>query len=326
MDKELNKIILTKVLDLIPENIKPVNFFMDYLDIGKESAYRRLRGEKALSIEELYKLSLELNFSLDDIIDNNKKEAVTFNYIGSFEQGPEKNFQEFLYYYESYLNRLANADNSEVICTMNHLLNTLIVGYEHFFKFIYYRWIHQMTEVPLNYYYSNCIIPAEIKEVCSRISILHTKIKKVTYLIDNNLFLNLVKEIQYFYIRGLIDEDELSILKEEFLKFMDNLEKMMNKGIDKNGTSIDIYLSVFHINSTTAYASWDDNEESAFWHHYGYPIYTRNKEITQRHRLWIDSLKKYSTVISQSNELLQAEFLNRQRNYINNMPENDMIL
>lgn len=325
MDKELNKIILTKVLDLIPENIKPVNFFMDYLDIGKESAYRRLRGEKPLSVEELYKLSLELNFSLDDIIDNNKKNTVTFNHIGSFEQGPEKNLHEFLRYYETYLKRLINADNSEIICTMNHLVNSLIVGYEHLFKFIYYRWIHQMTEVPLNYYYSSCIIPAEIKEICNRTVVLHTKIKKVTYIIDNNLFLNLVKEIQYYYIRGLIDKDELNILKEEFLNFMDNIEKMMNKGIDKHGTNINIYLSVFHINSTTAYAKWDDNEESAFWHHYGYPIYTRNKEITKRHRLWINSLKKYSTVISQSNELLQAEFMNRQRNYISNMPENDMI-
>lgn len=325
MSNDLNKTILTKVLSYIPDNIKPVNFFMDILDLGKESAYRRLRGEKALSIEELFKLSAELNFSLDEITGNNKKDAVTFNHIGVPNQSHEDNLLEFLHYYESYLNRLISAENSEIICTMNHLLNTMLIGYDHLYKFIFYRWIHQMTEAPLNYYYSDFVIPTEIKEVCHRISFLHTKIKKITFIIDNNLFHNLIKEMQYFYIRGLVNEAELNLFKEELLTYMDDIEKMMSRGMDNNGISINIYLSVFHINSTTSYAAWDDNEESAFWQHYGYPLFTRDREITYRHKRWIDSLKKYSTVISKSNELLQAEFLNRQRTFINNMPDNDMI-
>lgn len=324
MSNELNKTILAKVLDYIPDNIKPVNFFMDILDIGKESAYRRLRGEKALSIEELFKLSAELNFSLDEIIGNNKKDAVTFNHIGTPRQSHEDNLLEFLRYYESYLNRLISANNADIICTMNHLLNTMLVGYENLYKFVFYRWIHQMTEAPLNYYYADFVIPTEMKELCSRIAVLHTRIKKISFIIDNNLFFNLMKEIQYFYIRGLVSEAELNLLKEELHHYMDDIEKMMSRGIDNNGTSINIYLSVFHINSTTSYGAWDDNEESAFWQHYGYPLFTRDKEITYRHKRWIDSLKKYSTVISKSNELLQADFLNRQRSFISNMPDNDM--
>ena len=57
MTMNLNKIVLTKILDIMPENLKPVTLLMDVLDIGKESAYRRLRGEKPFSMEEIYKLS-----------------------------------------------------------------------------------------------------------------------------------------------------------------------------------------------------------------------------------------------------------------------------
>ena len=67
MTMNLNKIVLTKILDIMPENLKPVTLLMEVLDIGKESAYRRLRGEKPFSMEEIYKLSLVLNFSLDEI-------------------------------------------------------------------------------------------------------------------------------------------------------------------------------------------------------------------------------------------------------------------
>lgn len=318
----LNEIVLTKILGILPDNIKPVTLLMDVLDIGKESAYRRLRGEKPLSLDEVYKLSQVLNFSLDEIIGNDKTDSAAFNHIGSIRQSPNKNLLEFFRYYESYLQRLKDADNPDITCTLNHLLHTMIVSYEHLFKFIYYRWMHQMSDVPLKYLYSEQKIPAEIKEICERTAFLSTKIKKISLIIDNNLILNLIKEIQYFFVRGLINETEMNTLKNELRRFMDDTEKTINRGIDANGTQFDIYLSVLYVNSTTTYTSWDNMEESAFWHHYGYPIFTRNKEITRRHRLWIDSLKKYGTVITQSNELLQAEFINKQREHIDNMSTN----
>lgn len=325
MAMNLNEIVLTKILDVMPGNIKPVNLLMDILDIGKESAYRRLRGEKAFSLEEIYKLSLNLHFSLDEIIGNNKTDAAAFNHIGTVNQSPDKNLLVFFHYYEIHLQRLIDSDNSDIICTLNHFLNTMFVGYEHLFKFIYYRWMHQMTNVPLNYLYSELVIPSEIKEICNRMVLLNTKLKRLTLIVDNNLFLNLIKEMQYFYVRGLLNDMEMKTLQTEFRRYLDDIEKTINRGISTNGTQIKIYLSVLHISSTTTFSQWDGNEESAFWHHYGYPIYTRSKEITTRHRLWIDSLKKYCTIISQSNELLQAEFLNKQREYINNMATNILI-
>lgn len=325
MNENLNKIVLTKILSIIPENIKPVNFFMDVLDLGKESAYRRLRGEKALSFEEIYKLSLELDFSLDEIIENNQTNTFVFNHIGTYGLNPEKNLLEFLYYYESYLTRMVKAEVSETICTMNHLLNILLVGFPNLFKFTYYRWTHQMKEVPLNYLYADLVIPNEIKELCNRLTVLHQKVKKITFIIDNNLYLNMVKEMQYFFIRNLITESELAVLKEELLQYTDFTETIVKKGSSIEGTTYEIYLSMFHVGSTTAYSSWDDNEESAFWHYQGYPIFTRNKKITKRHKFWIDSLKKYSTIISHSNELLQADYFNKQRGYINNIAENILL-
>lgn len=321
MKKNLNEIVLEKIQHLIPKNLKPVTFFMDVLNLGKESAYRRLRGEKTLSFEEVHKLSLELNFSMDEITGNNKSDAIMFTHINTPGNTPDKNLLDFFRYYEMYLNRLNKTENAEIICTMNHLLITMLVGYDDLFKFIYYRWMHQMTEAPLNFLYSDLVIPAEIKELCNRIVVLHRGIRKLSFIIDNSLNLNLIKEMQYFYVRGLLNEAELNILKEQYLSYLDDTETTVKKGIDLHGTLFEIYLSVLTVNSTTSYAAWDTHEESAFWHHYGYPIFTRNRSITSKHRLWIDSLKKYSSLISQSNELLQADFFNRQRSFVNDMAQ-----
>ena len=71
----------------------------------------------------------------------------------------------------------------------------------------------------------------------------------VYVVIDKNIHLNLIKEIQYFYIRGLIDESELIRLKEQYLRYMDFTEKIITKGTDPNGSSYDIYLSMLGISS-----------------------------------------------------------------------------
>ncbi len=67
-------------------------------------------------------------------------------------------------------------------------------------------------------------ITKEIKESCERMSFLNTKIRKLSLIVDNNLFLNLIKEIQYFYVRGLLNEIELDTLKVELHKYLDDIE------------------------------------------------------------------------------------------------------
>lgn len=324
MNSNLNEIVLTKILNLIPENMKPVNYLMDVLDLGKESAYRRLRGEKVLSFEEIYKLSLALDFSLDEISENTETNRFVFNHIGAYQKNPENNLIDYLYYYEEDIKNLVGGENVEIVCTLNHLQNVMLVEYDNLFKFFYFRWMHQMKEVPLNYFYSDLVVPLEVRELCTRLGTLHKKLKKVTYIIDKDLYLNMIREIQYFHMRNLITEEELNVLKKEYLRYLEDSVRIVKKGTNSGGTQFDIYLSLLNVSSTTTYSSWDDNEKSCFWHYYGYPIFTDNKKITGRHRYWIDSLKKYSTLISQSNELVLADFSNKQRGYLNNIAEDIM--
>ncbi|MFR6709488.1 MAG: hypothetical protein ACLUSK_14485 [Bacteroides stercoris] len=67
-------------------------------------------------------------------------------------------------------------------------------------------------------------------------SFLNTKIRKLSLIVDNNLFLNLIKEMQYFYVRGLLNEIELDTLKVELHKYLDDIETTINKGINTTGT------------------------------------------------------------------------------------------
>ncbi len=77
MNEAFRKKIINKIISEIPLHIKPVDFLSATLDIAKESAYRRLRGEMAFTFEEIVKLSQKLEFSIDELAGNK-----SFNMIG----------------------------------------------------------------------------------------------------------------------------------------------------------------------------------------------------------------------------------------------------
>jgi transcriptional regulator with XRE-family HTH domain len=70
--------ILQSIKENLPPNISLVDELADLLNISKDSAYRRLRGEKNLDIQEIQILANHYNLSLDSIL-NTSNNALTFN-------------------------------------------------------------------------------------------------------------------------------------------------------------------------------------------------------------------------------------------------------
>ncbi|MBL0273351.1 MAG: hypothetical protein IPQ06_09855 [Chitinophagaceae bacterium] len=53
---------------LLPEHVALVDTIADILDISNDSAYRRIRGEKPISLEEMQKLAVQYKISLDQFM------------------------------------------------------------------------------------------------------------------------------------------------------------------------------------------------------------------------------------------------------------------
>jgi len=71
--------IFDKIKQILPANTSFVDELAIVLDISNDSAYRRIRGEKQLSIEELLKLGTAYHISFDSLLQNNI-DNVSFNY------------------------------------------------------------------------------------------------------------------------------------------------------------------------------------------------------------------------------------------------------
>jgi len=63
----IQKQIFTKIREKLPHDISFVHEISEFLGISYDSAYRRIRGEKELSLDELHKLCSKYNLSLDTL-------------------------------------------------------------------------------------------------------------------------------------------------------------------------------------------------------------------------------------------------------------------
>lgn len=315
-EKNLNETLVTNILKKIPSNIKPVSYLMELLELSRESIYRRLRGEIPFSIAEIAKLSLALDFSIDQIVGSKKKERMFFDLPSAPSTEPVMAFQLMLQKYKEHLDDLINGDCGESTMALNHFPPTLLVFFDSLFKFTYYKWLQKYNSISLKDNFSDIKIPEKVTLLQKEIRENLYKIEFATLIFDPNVFLSLIQDVSYFHKRKLINEEELKILKKEIYDFIDMSEMMAKTGLLGTKTRISLYLSSLYINANTGCVSCIHKNESLFWIFTVNPIIIRNTDLYLLQKSWLDSLKRQSTLITQSNEILQSEFFDKQRQYL----------
>jgi len=316
MNEELDKLLIDKIFEKIPSDVNPVEYLMDVLHLSRKSVYRRKKGELPFSFEEIVTLSEKLDFSIDELVAKTNENQAMFSHKTDALFDPEDTFTLMLKKYLNFYKKAAEAKHFEGVFTMNRILLIYALDSTHLFKFFYYMWIHQGYNVPLNFRYADMDFPDEILALSGKVWEYTRRIHNTTLIIDELVFKNIFNEIAYYYQRSLLTTEEYLQLKDELLLYIKKFETVVSVGTNELGSPYTVYLSKLNIESNSCYFKIDNEVESSFWVFGISPIYTDNNIVFTSHKKWLDSLKKYSTLISQSNELLQSKFFNEQYNYI----------
>jgi len=314
--ENFRSLITTKILSNIPPRVKSIDYLMEALNISRESVYRRIRGDISFTLEEIAKLSIDLRFSVDELIIKDMHSRVFFDLHISDTQTPSDNYVTV---FEQNFHDLINQPNVkeiEIIQVLNRVPFEFIVFFTHLFKFSYYRWMHQTQESSLKYFYSDVILPEKLIGLQQKAIENMSKLRNCTTIFDPNIFYNLMQEVQYYYKRRLINEDEFLLLKEDFLGLVNMVENIAQTGFNKCGTKCNFYLSSINIESSTRYITYDDQTKSQFHINGMEPITVSHPNLCGIHKKWLDSMRKYATFITQSNEILQVRYFNKQRAFV----------
>jgi hypothetical protein len=318
----LRNTIATKILSNIPPQVKPIDYLMDALNISRESVYRRIRGDISFTLEEIAKLSIELGFSVDELIIKNMHSRVFFDMHFTLSEDPSNIFITIFQQYFQNLFEMSYAKEVESIMILNHVPLGFTVFFDHLFKFAYYRWMHQNQESSLKYFYSDVNLPGKLLSLQQKVIDNSRKIRNNTLIFDSNVFLNLIQEVQYYYKRKLINENEFSLLIRDLQGLISMMEGIAQTGFHAYETKYNLYLLSLNVESSIQYIRCDDQIKTHFYINSMEPVTITNLNLCAIHKKWLDSMRKYSTLISQSNEILQVKYFNKQRVYIEEIVEN----
>jgi hypothetical protein len=128
MDKlsSIQDSIFQQIKSRLPKDHTFVHEIAEILNISYDSAYRRIRGEKALSFEELYELCTRFGISVDTLF-NVRSNNVVFNCLpleaGRFE------VKDWLVYVHANVKKIAEAREKQIIYAAKD------IPFFHYFEF-----------------------------------------------------------------------------------------------------------------------------------------------------------------------------------------------
>ena len=313
MNDKIRQKLIDTILDRIPTNIKPVDYLMEKLEIGRESVYRRLRGDMPFTFDEIILLSNELNFSLDTII--NQKQKNFFNFISQPKGDPQHVFLSHLQLVGKILDKDMSYHPVEITTAVNYLPMPFAILSKEIFDFIYFMMCRDYNGLN-RFFYSNVVVPPRIEALRTELNLRVPEIKNITWILDPNVFLSPLKELNYIYRLKLVNDEELDLLKSEFFRIIDLIEKMAITGGSEIEAKHTLYLSEINIEGTSSNIVCENDMTSYYMFPYITPIVTNDMKLCKIHRNWLNLLKKYSTQVTQSNEYAISDFFEKQREYV----------
>ncbi|MCD7977805.1 MAG: hypothetical protein LUG51_11860 [Tannerellaceae bacterium] len=316
---ETFELFIAALKEKIPERGKLTNKLVEILMIEKEAIHRRLRGEVPFIFSEIANICEQLGLSMDSILsrESTKCRPIQLKMVDyvHFNEEDARLLENFL---ES-LRTVKDCPNSEVGGALNIIPQSLCLGFIHLYRFYLFKWRYQAGEDPFIIHYKDVQPPQRLREINQQI-IEATQEAASTYLIwDNMTFTNLVNDITYFTTINLITPEEKEIIKQEIYEFLDYLELLAARGSHENGNKVHFYVSSITFETSMSYVESPEVQMTMVKSFTLNDATSTDPKIFEKMKKWMHSLKRTSTLISESGEMQRILFFDKQRRIVDTL-------
>jgi transcriptional regulator with XRE-family HTH domain len=330
MDNKVKQVDFFKFLKTaLPEQISLVEEVAGILNISHDSVYRRIRGEKELSLDELRKICSSLKIPLDSFLHLQSSNILfyskfikqeTFD-LRSYLEEMLNTFQQFLHFKDKELIYL-----TKDFPIYHYFMFPEIASFKYFFWMKTYL---NFTEYQKKKF-SIGILMNEIRDTGMEIARIYTNIPSVEIHNPDNI-LTTLRQIEYYKDSHFFEsQDELEKIYESLNNMIDHMEDQASAGkkFVKNtkphqgSVTYEVYVTDFFIGDNTQLVTLDGNRRC-------YKVHNGINYITTTDKTYCDYTKKFlDTVISKSayisfvGEKERNRFFNMIRERINAYREN----
>lgn len=302
-----------------PEKENTVDLLMNITPLGREAAYRRLRGEIPFTLSEAAVICKEFNLSLDLLIGSSQKDTHAFHLNAIFGEKPMDEYALMLTgVYNQVKYMIENEPHTFSYRAYRGLPQEFMYKYDSLSKIYIYILIYQLYLQSSPKGLFEIQIPDKIFSLHKSTASVMEKIDSIL-IMDKRIFVEYIEIVKYFYGLGIVSDEEIAEIKKDLHLMLNDLEKCAITGKTPSQKKLDVYISNISFDCTYTYLEGSDFQACSVGIYCINHLTCTKPSITQNHKLWIKSLIRFSTLISVSGELQRNDFFNKQRNFINTL-------
>jgi hypothetical protein len=314
----LQQSLFQQIKALIPENLSFVHEIAELLEISYDSAYRRIRGEKELSLEELVKLGSKYNISLDSILNLTGNNVVFRHY--SLESSKFK-IKDWLTIIQEDMWRIHQSRDKEIIYAAKDPPLFHYFQFPEIAAFKFFFWEKTLFEFPEHEDKRFRIDDLDQEIVDIGRKLLNESITIPTVEIWNEDTFNILfRQIEYYWISGYFDKkDDLSNLIDKLEKWVRHIQKQADRGFkflyDHPAEGIEnsfiMYENEVVLNDNVIFVKLDDMSSVYITYNVLSLLITQEPSICSNVEQYMHSLMKKSNIISLTGSKARNRFFNR---------------
>jgi hypothetical protein len=311
---ELQVQIFQHIKATLPSHLSMVDELATVLDVSTDSAYRRIRGDKPISLEEIYKLCVRYNLSLDNLL-NLRSDAFMFK--GNF-------VNPHAFKYDEYLSNIVqqvkymNGFNQK---SMTYLAKDIPIFYLFLFReiaaFKYYFWMRNILQHPdfANKKFRFDDFPDEYFQLTQNALTYFNQIDSVE-LWNIESINGTLRQIDYYYDSNIFsNSDEIYALYDAVEKLISHLEYQATEGykfsvddLKKPLGKYQMYFNEILILEGNILATLDGTKMAFLIHNVLNVLQTTDVRFCDNMFEHIQNLKRKSTLISAVSERERSRF------------------
>lgn len=205
-EKQIQDFLFQRIKQTVPNGRSLVDVVADALHLSQDSAYRRIRGETPLVLEEAQTLCRHFNISLDQLL-NISGQSIVFNNIEM-----DNGVYGFKTYLTGILQRLRQLQNFNEVSII-YLTKDLPLFYQFcckpLFTFRYFFWMKTIFRHPdfIQRKFSLDSLPADVESLGSEILAAFCKIPSVE-IWNSECINSILQQIQYCCVAGFMTKED----------------------------------------------------------------------------------------------------------------------
>ena len=311
--KEIQKGFLDRVKATLPMHTSLVDELADLLNTSNDSAYRRMRGETLLSIDEIARICVHFKVPFETNSQVNAQ-SVSFNYFKL--EGKKENFKTWLTSLCDNVKQIGQVKGSDILYAADdvpiwhHFHNVDLAAFKIFY------WLKSIVNDP---YYADqkfdpSIIDPEYIEAAKQLLDNYNQIHSTEIWSEDTLNSTL-KQVEYFWESGFFKskEDALKIcdaieIEVDLIKTKAERETKLVAANSNNEPNFKLYRCEVMIGNNSIIANLGNSKIAYVSNNTFNMMSTTSPDFVEENERWLKNLIRQSVLISGVSEKQRNQF------------------